>query len=141
MSETHINKVRPNKCIDTILDKDYNKIVPKSVNNHPEFDINYLRTYVINYNSYYANQFKKVLEVKKWYDNLSIIRSHEISQQWAIHVRVVLQALITEKKKESFYHVFCLFISFKQGYQSKDILYNYHRPSVHKSRMAICFDC
>ena len=91
MSGTHINRARPNKCIDTILDKDYNKIVPKPVNNRPGFDINYLRAYVINYNSYYANQFEKVLEVEKRYDNLSVIRSHETPQQWAIRVR---QALI-----------------------------------------------
>ena len=57
------------------------------------------------------------------YDNLSVIRSHETPQQWAIRVRVTLQALITEEKKESFYHVFCLFASFGQGYQSKDIPY------------------
>ena len=62
---THINRTRPNKCIDIILDKNYNKIVPKSINNHPEFNINYLKVYVINYNNYYANQFKKILEVKK----------------------------------------------------------------------------
>ena len=65
MSGTHINKARPNKYIDIILDKNYNKIVLKPVNNCPGFDINYLRVYVINYNSYYANQFEKVLEVKK----------------------------------------------------------------------------
>ena len=29
MSRTHINRPRPNKCIDIILDNDYNKIVPK----------------------------------------------------------------------------------------------------------------
>ena len=65
MSKTYINKPRPNKCINTILDKDYNKIVPKSVNNHSGFDINYLRAYIINYNCYYANQFKKIFEVEK----------------------------------------------------------------------------
>ncbi|RIA87136.1 hypothetical protein C1645_828243 [Glomus cerebriforme] len=64
MTGIHINRSRPNKCIDIILDKDYNKIVPKLVNNHPGFDIEYLRGYVINYNSYYANQFEKVLELK-----------------------------------------------------------------------------
>src|SRR5205809_8079848 len=48
-----------------------------------------------------------------------------------LRVGVALQALITEEKKESFYHVFCLFTSFGQGYQSKDIPYDYHKPSVH----------
>ncbi|UZO05875.1 uncharacterized protein OCT59_026213 [Rhizophagus irregularis] len=60
MSGTHINRARLNKCIDTVLDKDYNKIMLKPVNNHSRFDIHYLRAYIINYNSYYANQFEKV---------------------------------------------------------------------------------
>ncbi|PKC58306.1 hypothetical protein RhiirA1_471161 [Rhizophagus irregularis] len=61
MSGTHINRARLNKCIDTVLDKDYNKIMLKPVNNHFRFDIHYLRAYIINYNSYYANQFEKKL--------------------------------------------------------------------------------
>ena len=65
MSETHINRPRSNKCIDIILNKDYNKMIPKSINNHSEFDIEYLRVYIINYNYYYTNQFKKILEIKK----------------------------------------------------------------------------
>jgi hypothetical protein len=65
MSETQINRTRFNKCIDIILDKDFNKIVPKLINNRLGFDINYLRSYVKNYSSYYANQFEKILEVEK----------------------------------------------------------------------------
>jgi len=37
--------------------------------------------------------------------------------------------------------LFYLFASFGQDYQSKDIPYNYRKPSIHKSKMAICFDC
>jgi len=149
MSGTHIKRPRPNKCIDIILDKDFNKIVPKPVNNRPGFDIEYLRAYIMNYCSSYANEFEKLLEVEKRFDNLSIIRPHETPKQWAIRVRVALQALITEEKKESFYHKFCLFGSFGQGvtrtcydnYEGRGVLIGYHRPSVHKSRMTICFDC
>ena len=65
MLKTHINRARPNKYINTILDKNYNKIVPKLINNHSRFNINYLRAYIINYNSYYINQFKKFLEMEK----------------------------------------------------------------------------
>ncbi len=61
MSGTHINRARPNKYINIILDKNYNKIMPKLVNNHSGFDIKYLKTYVINYNPYYTNQFEKFL--------------------------------------------------------------------------------
>ena len=81
MTGTHINRTRPNKCINIILDKDFNKIVPKPINNRPGFDINYLRAYAINYSPSYANKFEKVLEVEKRYDNLSVIRSHETPQQ------------------------------------------------------------
>ncbi|GES80243.1 hypothetical protein GLOIN_2v1770221 [Rhizophagus clarus] len=111
MSGTRINRPRPNKCIDIILDKDFNKIVPKPVNNHPVFDIEYLRACVINYNIYYANQFEKVFEVEKRYDNLSAIRSHETSQQW-------------------------LFV-----YGGREVAIGYYRPIIHNSKMAICFNC
>jgi len=37
-----------------------------------------------------------MIEIKKIYDNLSIISSYETSQQWAIRVKDALQALITK---------------------------------------------
>src|SRR5215208_3028307 len=148
MSETQINRTRSNKCIDIILDKDYNKIVPKPINNRPGFDINYLRAYVKNYSSYYANQFEKILEVEKRYDDLSVIVYHETPQQWAIRVKDALQALITEGH-ESYYHVFCLFGSSGQGvtktyydnYEGREVAIDYYRPNIHNCKMAICFDC
>ena len=74
MSGTHIDRPRPNKCIDIILDKDFNKIVPKPINLHPGYDIEYIRNC---YGFPYPDQFKKMVEVEKIYDNLSIISSYE----------------------------------------------------------------
>jgi len=59
-----------------------------------------------------------------------------------------LQALITEGH-ESYYHVFCLFGSSGQGvtktyydnYEGREVAIGYHRPNIHNSKMAICFDC
>ncbi|CAB5394336.1 unnamed protein product [Rhizophagus irregularis] len=79
MSGTHINRPRPNKCIDIILDNDYNKIVPKPINLRPGYDIEYIRN---KYAFPYSGQFEKMIEVEKKYDNLSIISSYETPQQW-----------------------------------------------------------
>ncbi len=78
MSGTHINRPRPNKCIDIILDNDYNKIVSKPINLHLEYDIEYIRN---RYGFPYPSQFEKMVEVKKIYDNLSIISLYETLQQ------------------------------------------------------------
>jgi hypothetical protein len=74
MSETHINRPRSNKCIDIILDNDYNKIVPKPINLRLGYNIDYIRNH---YGFLYPDQFKKMVEVEKIYDNLSIINSYE----------------------------------------------------------------
>lgn len=79
------------------------------------------------------------------YDNLSIIRSYETPQQWAICVKAILQTMIAEGYR-SFYR---LFRSFGQGvtntcynnWTEREIPINYHRPSVYKSQMAIYFKC
>ncbi|PKY57771.1 hypothetical protein RhiirA4_479102 [Rhizophagus irregularis] len=91
-----------------------------------------------------------MVEVEKIYDNLSIISSYETPQQCAICVKDTLQTLIAEGYR-SFYHVFCLFGSFEQGVtktcyniwagRKLPSVISYHRPSVHKSQMAICFKC
>ena len=145
MSGTHINRPRPNKCIDIILDNDYNKIVSKPTNLRPGYDIEYIRN---RYGFLYPGQFEKMVEVEKIYDNLSIISSYKTPQQWAIRVKDTLQALITEGHR-SYYHVFCLFGSSGQGvtkiyyngYEGREVAIGYHRPNIHNSKMAICFNC
>ncbi|GBB93752.1 hypothetical protein RclHR1_22250001 [Rhizophagus clarus] len=117
MSGNIVNRPRPGKYIDIILDEVYNKSVPKPINLRPGYDIEYIRN---RYGFLYPGQFEKMVEVERIYDNLSIISSYETSQQWAIRVKDTLQALITEGHR-SYYHVFCLFGS--------------------SGKMAICFDC
>ena len=108
MSGNIVNRPRPGKFIDIILDEVYNKSVPKPINLRPGYDIEYIRN---RYGFLYPGQFEKMVEVEKKYDNLSIISSYETPQQWAIRVKDALQALITEGHK-SYYHVFCFFGSF-----------------------------
>ncbi|CAB5371090.1 unnamed protein product [Rhizophagus irregularis] len=136
MSGNIVNRPRPNKCIDIILDKVYNNSVPKPINLCPGYDIEYIRNC---YGFPYPSQFEKMVEVEKIYDNLSIISSYETPQQWAIRVKDDLQTLIAEGYR-SFYHVFCLFRSFGQGvtktyyniWAGRELPISYHRPSVHK---------
>ena len=148
MSGIHINRPRPNKCIYIILDKIFNKSVPKPTNLRPGYEMEYIKNYYayISYSTPF--DFEKALEAEKKFDNLSIIRSHETPQQWADRVRSTLRILINEKYS-SYYHVFCLFGSFgqvvtetsRENCTGKEILISYHRPNVHNSKMAICFDC
>jgi len=145
MSGNIVNRPRPGKYIDIILDEVYNKSVPKPINLRPGYDIEYIRN---RYGFLYPGQFEKMVEVERIYDNLSIISSYETPQQWAIRVKDTLQALITEGHR-SYYHVFCLFGSSGQGvtktyyngYEGREVAIGYHRPNIHNCKMAICFDC
>src|SRR5581483_4178706 len=135
----------PGAMVKIILDKIYNKIVPKPINLHPGYDIEYVFNYQPQTDNY---RYEKVVEIEKQYDYLSIIRPHETPQQWANRVRGSLQELLS-KQEYSLYHVYCLFASFGQVksttyYVNGDLYstpFEYHRPSVHKSQMAICFKC
>ena len=146
MSGNIVNRPRPGKFIDIILDEVYNKSVPKPTNLYPGYDIEYIRK---RYDFlYYSGQFEKMVKIEKIYDNLSIISPYETPQQWAIRVKDTLQALITEGHR-SYYHVFCLFRSSGQrvtktyydDYEGREVAIGYHRPNIHNSKMAICFDC
>jgi hypothetical protein len=128
-----------------ILDKIYNKTVPKPINLRPGYDMEHVFNSCPQTDNY---QYEKVVEIEKQYDYLSIIRPHETPQQWANRIRAPLQELLS-KREYSLYHVYSLFASFGQvkstTYYVNGELYgtpfDYRRPSVHKSQMAICFKC
>ena len=113
----------------------------KLINNRPGYDINmkYIDSYIYNYCGIndYQQFFDKLFEIERQYDTLSVIRHNETPQQWAIRVRVPLQALVSEKKR-SVYHVHCLYGGFGN---SKLVNHDYYRPRIHKTHMAICLDC
>jgi hypothetical protein len=98
----------PGETVKIILDNIYNKSVPKPINLHPGYDMEHVFNYRPQTDNY---QYKKVVEIEKQYDHLSIIRPHKISQQWAVRIRAPLQGLLS-KRKYSLYHVYCLFASF-----------------------------
>ncbi|PKC72543.1 hypothetical protein RhiirA1_491302 [Rhizophagus irregularis] len=134
----------PGAMVKIILDKIYNKTVPKPINLRPGYDMEH----VFNGPQTDEYRYEKVVEIEKQYDYLSIIRPHETPQQWADRIRGSLQELLS-KREYSVYHVYCLFASFGQ-LKSKTFYVNgelfedhfrYRRPSVHKSQMAICFKC
>ena len=137
----------PDQTVTIILNKVYNKSVPKPNNLRPEYDLEHIHN-VQTYNDNY--RLKKVVEIERRYDYLSIIKLHETSQQWAFRVRDALQELLS-KREYSLYYVYSLFASFGQEKNKmfydydidglRDILHEYRRPSVHKSQIAIYFKC
>ena len=68
----------PGQTVTIILDKIYNKSVPKPTSLRPGYDIEYSKAYC---HIYSIDQIEKMVEMKRIYDNLSIIRSYETPQQ------------------------------------------------------------
>ncbi len=69
----------PRETVKIILDKVDNKTVSKPINLHPGYDL----VHIINYQTYYFdyNQYIKMIEIEKQYNDLSIIRSCKTPQQ------------------------------------------------------------
>jgi hypothetical protein len=123
----------PNNNI--ILDERFNKVVPKPVNNRPGWDMKYVSAYIRNYS--FGTNIEKIIEIEWEYDTLSVVKPGQSLVGWAMNVRIRLQELLTNQRF-SLYHRHCLFAGFENGQMVNSI---YHRPKIHKSNMAICFDC
>ncbi|GBB85645.1 hypothetical protein RclHR1_12130006 [Rhizophagus clarus] len=108
-----------------ILDNIYNKTISRPINLRPRYDMEHVFKYRSQTDNY---KYEKIVEIEKQYDYLSIIRPHETPH---------------------LYHVYCLFASFGQvksiiHYINGELYgtpFDYRKPSVHKSQMAICFKC
>ncbi|GES87134.1 hypothetical protein GLOIN_2v1770221 [Rhizophagus clarus] len=111
MSGIYIDRPEPNKWIGIIINKYYNKIMSKPINLHPGYDIEYTRN---TYQFSFSDKFKKMIEVEKIYDNLSII---SLSSEQGI--------------TKTYYSI----------YEGRELVIDYHRPNIHNSKIAICFDC
>jgi len=122
--------------IATIIDKK-DKTLPKPYINRPGFDMKYAVSYILHYGGTYANKLNQIFDNERLFDTLSTIKQNETPVQWAIRVRIPLQDLLNSGKF-SIYHRYCLFISYGKG---KFVNFNYYRPRIHKSHIAICFDC
>ncbi|RIB00595.1 hypothetical protein C2G38_2230594 [Gigaspora rosea] len=122
--------------IATILDKK-DRTLPKPINNRPGFDLKYAVSYIGNYIHIDGKRYDELFDNEKLFDNLSIIKQDMTLVQWAMRVRIPLQNLLNAGKF-SVYHRLCLFASYGKG---KFVNFDYYRPRIHKSHMAICFDC
>src|SRR2546429_5073522 len=118
-----------------VLDEQFNNVVPKPINNRPGYDMKYLGAYIVNYR--YGTDINKIIEIEKEYDALSVVKPGQSLATWAVSVRTQLQELLTYQRF-SVYHRHCLFAGFGNGRMFNS---DYHRPRIHKSQMAICFDC
>ncbi|RHZ45688.1 hypothetical protein Glove_661g57 [Diversispora epigaea] len=115
------------------------RTLPKPFNIHPGFDMKYVNSYIQNYFGINDHQrfFDTLFDNERLFDTLSTIKQNKTPVQWGIRVRVPLQNLLNAGKF-SVYHRYALFESFGQG---KLINFDYRRPRIHKSHMAICFGC
>uniref|UniRef100_U9SNP0 Uncharacterized protein n=1 Tax=Rhizophagus irregularis (strain DAOM 181602 / DAOM 197198 / MUCL 43194) TaxID=747089 RepID=U9SNP0_RHIID len=77
----------PGDMVKIIIDRVYNKIVPKPINLRPGYDMEH----VFNGPQTDEYRYEKVVEIEKQYDYLSIIRPHETPQQWLIVWKVLLE--------------------------------------------------
>ena len=118
-----------------ILDEWFNKVVPKPINNRPRYDMKYVSAYIVNY--CYGTDLKKIIGIEWEYDTLSVVKPGQSLVAWAVSVRIRLQELLANQRF-SVYHRHCLFAGFGNG---KMVNSDYRRPRIHKSQMAICFDC
>ncbi|RIB09499.1 hypothetical protein C2G38_2208752 [Gigaspora rosea] len=69
----------------------------------------------------YNKRVPKPSNLRPGYDMEHVFKPHETPQQWANRVRGPLQELLSKREY--------------------NIPYEYRRPRVHKSEMAICFNC
>ena len=123
-------------AINIILDERYNKVVPKPVNNRPGYDMKYVNAYIGNY--CYGTNINKIIEIEREYDILLVVKPGQSLVAWAVSVRIRLQELLTYQRF-SLYYCHSLFAGFGNG--KMDNSYAYRQPRIHKSNMAICFDC
>ncbi len=66
----------PGDMVKIIIDRVYNKTVPKPINLHPGYDMKHVFNCRPQTDNYW---YEKVVKIEKQYDYLSIIRPHETS--------------------------------------------------------------
>ena len=119
-----------------ILDEQFNKVVPKPINNCPGYDMKYVNAYIVNY--CYRTDINKIIEIERKYVILSVVKPDQSLVAWAVSVRIWLQELLANQRF-SVYHYHNLFARFRNGKMNNS--YAYRQLRIHKSNMAICFDC
>ena len=75
-----------------IIDKDFNKVVPKPINYRPGYDMRYVSAYIRNY--CYGADLKKIIRIEWEYDTLSVVKPGQSLVAWAVSVRIQLQELL-----------------------------------------------
>ena len=65
-----------------ILDEQFNKIVPKPINNRPGYDMKYVSAYIVNY--CYGTDLKKIIGIEWEYDTLSVVKPGQSLIAWAV---------------------------------------------------------
>ncbi|CAG8551425.1 2013_t:CDS:2 [Diversispora eburnea] len=63
-------------AINITLYERFNKAVPKPINNHPGYDMIYIRPYIVNYR--YGTDINKIIEIEKQYDVKPAKKRHTV---------------------------------------------------------------
>ncbi|PKY54885.1 hypothetical protein RhiirA4_473941 [Rhizophagus irregularis] len=128
--------------VNIIIDEQFNKVVPKPINNRPGYDMKYI------VNCYYGTDINKIIEVEKEYDTLSVIKPGQSLIAWAVKAQIRLQELLSNQRF-SIYHRYYLFAGFgnepkktyfdrwhRYGYEvkSEDLMQNHWDHSCSKAR-------
>ncbi|RIB22420.1 hypothetical protein C2G38_2173960 [Gigaspora rosea] len=106
----------PGDMVKIIIDDIYNKRVPKPNNLCPGYDMEHVFNYRPQTDDY---RYKKVAEIKKQYDYLSIIRPHKTPQQWANYVRGPLQELLSKREYSCLSCILSLRLIWRRNNQGK----------------------
>ena len=72
--------------VDIILDKEFNKVVPKPVNNRPGYDMKYVNAYIVNY--CYRTDINKIIKIEREYDILSVVKPGQSLIAWVVKARI-----------------------------------------------------
>ncbi|GES76163.1 hypothetical protein GLOIN_2v1792321 [Rhizophagus clarus] len=64
-----------------ILDEQFNKIVPKPINNRSGYNMKYVSAYIVNH--CYGTDLKKIIRIEWEYDTLSVVKPGQSLVAWA----------------------------------------------------------
>ena len=92
----------PGETVMIILDKVFNKSVPKPVNLRPGYDLEYVNKYQGKCGGYDYNRLAKMIEIERRYDDLSIIRPRETPQGSFARATFFRREYRPIKKKKNF---------------------------------------
>ncbi|CAB4419706.1 unnamed protein product [Rhizophagus irregularis] len=114
--------------VNIIIDEQFNKVVPKPINNRPGYDMKYI------VNCYYGTDINKIIEVEKEYDTLSVIKPGQSLIAWAVKAQIRLQELLSNQRFKPKKTYFDRWHRYGYEVKSEDLMQNHWDHSCSKAR-------